>query len=105
MITKTQLAKMKARLRAATPGPWRVGVKSKNEMEVEIDAPKGDKRLGMATWEGFVSVWGCFDEPKGFDVGLANAEFLASANADMATLIEEVERLRGWSEESERSQK
>lgn len=65
------LTDIRARLKAATPGPWRVGEKSRNVIQ-------GIKILFLPT---------CWTRKK------ADVEFLANAPTDIAALLAEVERL------------
>lgn len=69
-----------------TPGPWTIG--EEGDQEVEIDARKGDKRLDMTAWDGFITVYGNFDDPEvGEDVMYANADFVAAAPDNMKFLL------------------
>jgi hypothetical protein len=96
MVTKEQLAQIKQRMEAATPGPWKAGRGSREEMEIPINAPKGEARLDMSAWSGLISVYGIHGEERGYEVGQANAAFVAGARTDVALLVAEVERLNGW---------
>lgn len=89
------LAEMEMRLEDATPGPWRVQSMIEDPHEVAIDAPAGDARLGMGSWNQLAVAYGCEDEPYvGAWVAKRNATFIATARSDMKQLLDEVRRLQ-----------
>lgn len=84
-------------LAAATPGPWTQDL-AREPDAVHLDAPNGDARIDLDSWEGLVAVYGREDEPKaGMRVARGNADLICAAHdlaASVVVLHAEVERLR-----------
>ncbi len=78
--TDDELAAMRARVDAATPGPWGIPPARSNATKFWLQPKNKD---GDWTWRGFVT---CDFKQ--------DAEFIAAARRDMQTLLDEVERLR-----------
>ena len=88
----SRIEEIEERLRGITPTPWEVG--EGDYQELEIIAKKGDARLDMTSWEGFITIYGSCDEPEvGTEVMTKNAEFVANAPADIRYLLKRVSDL------------
>jgi hypothetical protein len=91
-MTDSELAAIRARCDAATPGPWHEG----NHREVL----SSDNMPLFQCWSAWVGLRGIrFDEAeKVFDVA-ANVEFLIHAREDIPALLAEIEHLQSEAEE------
>lgn len=91
MLTPADLAAIRARLDAATPGPW-----AREGLSVSVTYPCSEG------WE--VADCGTSRSP---DTAQFNADLIAHAPADLAALLDEVELLRAqlldWNEELRRT--
>jgi hypothetical protein len=83
-ITEAELAAMKARLDAATPGPW-------TSLFEGRDHWGGDSFIQTATQDIYLSAE---DYAGGGGHFCADLDFIAHARQDMPRLIAEIERLR-----------
>ena len=83
------LAAIKARCEAATPGPWAVAGKDEDDHTPWVIALDGDAEpWWVAAW---VAAFAMDITPTD---GVNNAEFVAHARTDVPALVAEVERLR-----------
>lgn len=80
--TDDELAAMRARVDAATPGPWGIPPARSNATKFWLQ-PKNKDGDWAWTWRGFVVC----DYKQ-------DAEFIANARRDVQTLLNEVARLR-----------
>ena len=92
---------IKARVAAATPGPWEwvceahCGVEHRSQ---EIPACRNAQYDWFALRSNDAPVlehWATYADDSGLSVGPADATFIARARADIPALIAEVEALRG----------
>lgn len=83
-ITEDELAAMKARIDATTPGPWTSMIEGR-------DCWNGDSFIDTATQDIYLSAE---DYVGGGGHYCADQDFIAHARQDMPRLIAEVERLR-----------
>jgi len=83
-ITDDELAAMKARVEATTPGPWTSYIEGR-------DHTSGDSFIQTATQDIYISAE---DYLGGGGHRRADQDFIAHARQDMPRLIAEVERLR-----------
>ena len=92
---------IKARVAAATPGPWEwvceahCGVEHRSQ---EIPACRNAQYDWFALRSNDAPVlehWATYADDSGLSVGPADATFIARARSDIPALIAEVERLRG----------
>jgi hypothetical protein len=90
--TELDQAAIRARLEAATPGPWEAVVLGSEGYDVRACRPRTPGRLSR------VRVARCGYEE--WEVDKANAEFIAHARTDIELLLEENARLRRWKAEA-----
>lgn len=96
-MTDEQLAEIRAREAAATPGPWTWSAGM-------IEAPKGEWSSEIVMWAGNISSNLADEDDPALQLGAcgidaeknaaANLAFLAAARQDVPALLAEVERLR-----------
>ena len=79
-LTDEQLAEIRARLEAATPGPWHVAHTDGAVGKAEVT---GEDRAGNPIWEQIHIA----------DTGPVDVDFIAHAPTDIAALLAEVEAL------------
>lgn len=80
--TDDELAAMRARVDAATPGPWGIPPRRSDAAKFRLQRINKDGDWAW-TWHGFIT---CDFKQ--------DAEFIANARSDMQTLLDEVARLR-----------
>lgn len=81
MLSEQRLSEIRARLKAATPGPWRISRYDSDDVESGIDGFQ-TSLLGIRSG----------DIPMFNDA--TDAEFVAHSHTDIADLLAEVERLK-----------
>jgi hypothetical protein len=82
-MDEKRLQEIKARVDAATPGPWAIYPRRKSAVKAVFLTRLGSDGSSMWTWPGFVRAQFTRD-----------AEFIAHARQDMPDLLAENERLR-----------
>jgi hypothetical protein len=92
-IKSNRIAEIKARLAAATPGPWTANLQG-NYVDVQTERDKRlEQRRGWRHYLLEINLHFDFRE-KEYSQASANAEFVANAPADIAYLLAEVKRLK-----------
>jgi hypothetical protein len=94
-MTPEQLATIQRRLQAASPGPWNVEEQS-GGFHVRMTQEAANQTPRRRAWLIAVAALGCVSRTGAPDEGLANAELIAHAPEDLATLCASVEQ--AWSE-------
>lgn len=97
-MTEERIFEIKARAKAATPGPW---VADEHAFSVNLGYNQDHKRThGYGCGNNFVCDLndGEYHEYYREDEQRANADFIAHAREDVPALLEEVERLRAENE-------
>lgn len=89
-LTDEQLATIRGRLEAATPGPWFIADDNAEKMEISIDAPTANK---LGAWH-IAEVCGGISLVEGEGSSHGNAVLIAHAPTYVRALLDEVERLR-----------
>src|SRR5260221_188990 len=98
-MTGEELAAIRERAEAATPGPWQCFNGYVRARGTDEDSPSDEMcmvRIGPASNEGGIRAqWG-----NDLQASRADAEFIARAREDIPALLAEVERLRALEEEN-----
>lgn len=91
-LDKQRLEEIRARMNAATPGNWIAGWSGDPDWQ-SLDDAGPINVVAAPSLGGVATCYPTGGHVKTWDQAMANAKFIANARADVADLLDEVERL------------